>query len=233
MSGVRPENPGTKAADSVSAVRWVEFLALFVGLPLGLALLAPGKPVLPALWIATAVIGVVLAFDRTFDRGAFAASRLRAADGRRLLVRWAVAAVALTGILLLAKPEYLLQLPRERPVVWALVMVLYPLLSVVPQAIVYRAFLFHRYGGLFPSPRARLAAAAFAFGFAHIVFLNPWALAFTLAGGWLFAGTYVRTGSLWASAVEHALYGCFLMTVGWGRFFYHGSIATAGAWAGK
>ncbi len=233
MSGVRPENAGTESADLRSAARWVEFLALFAGLPLALAAFSPGRPVLPALWIATAIIGAALAFDHTFDRGAFAVSRLRAAGGRRLLVRWAVASAALTGILLLAKPEYLLQLPRERPVVWALVMVLYPLLSVVPQAIVYRAFLLHRYGGLFPSPRARLAAAALAFGFAHIVFLNPWALAFTLVGGWLFAGTYVRTGSIWASAIEHALYGCFLMTVGWGRFFYHGSIATAEALSGR
>jgi len=233
VPGVMTENPGPRAVGPVPAARWVEFLALFAGLPLALVALAPGRPVLPALWIATGVIGAALALDRTFDRGVFAASRLRAAGWRRILVRWAVAAAALTGILVLAKPEYLLQLPRERPRIWALVMVLYPLLSVVPQAVVYRAFLFHRHGGLFPSPRARLAAAAVAFALAHVVFLNPWALAFTLVGGWLFAGTYVRTGSLWASAIEHALYGCFLMTIGWGRFFYHGSIATAEAWAGR
>ncbi len=210
-----------------------EFFALFAGLPLALVWLAPGKPVLPALWIATAVIGVALARDRSFDRSAFGAARCRAAGWRRILVRWAVSAAVLTGILLLAKPEFLLQLPRERPALWGVVMVLYPALSVIPQAIVYRAFLFHRYAALFPSPTLRLAAAACAFGFAHIVFLNPWALAFTLVGGWIFAGTYVRTGSLWASAIEHALYGCFLMTVGWGRFFYHGSIATAEAWTGR
>jgi hypothetical protein len=28
--------------------------------------------------------------------------------------------------------------------------------------------------------------------------------------------------------VEHALYGCWLFTVGLGQYFYHGTIATVG-----
>ena len=43
----------------------------------------------------------------------------------------------------------------------------------------------------------------------------------TLVGGLLFAYRYTKTGSLLTSCVEHALYGCFLFTVGLGRFFYH------------
>lgn len=209
-----------------------EFLFLFAGLPLALALFARGRPVLPALWIATAVVGVCLARDRSFDRGVFRGGRCGPADRRRIMVRWLVSIAVLTGALLLVSPSALLHLPRERLALWGFLMVFYPALSVVPQAIVYRAFLLHRYAPLFPRPGVQLAAAALAFSAAHIVFLNPWAVAFTLIGGWFFTDTYLRTRSLWASALEHALYGCFLITIGWGRFFYAGSLGTAQAWTG-
>jgi hypothetical protein len=32
------------------------------------------------------------------------------------------------------------------------------------------------------------------------------------------------TGSLLTSSIEHALYGCWLFTVGLGQFFYHGRV---------
>ena len=38
-------------------------------------------------------------------------------------------------------------------------------------------------------------------------------------------GTYRRTGSLLFSGIEHALYGDFLFTIGWGSFFYEGTQA--------
>jgi membrane protease YdiL (CAAX protease family) len=54
----------------------------------------------------------------------------------------------------------------------------------------------------------------------HIVFRNPLAMALTFAGGILFAWRYEKTGSLFVSSFEHALYGCFLFTIGLGRYFY-------------
>src|SRR6516165_6773359 len=48
-------------------------------------------------------------------------------------------------------PSAFLNLPRSNPLLWGLVMVLYPLLSVYPQGIIYRAFLFDRYRSLYGS----------------------------------------------------------------------------------
>jgi len=45
----------------------------------------------------------------------------------------------------------------------------------------------------------------------------------------LFAARYAETGSLATSSFEHALYGCWLFTVGLGQYFYHGTIASIGA----
>ena len=73
-----------------------------------------------------------------------------------------------------------------------------------------------------------ILASAAAFAFLHIIFRNGLAVALTFAGGLLFAARYAQTGSLAASTFEHALYGCWLFTVGLGQFFYHGTIATVG-----
>jgi membrane protease YdiL (CAAX protease family) len=73
-----------------------------------------------------------------------------------------------------------------------------------------------------------ILASAAAFAFLHIVFRNSLAMALTVAGGLLFAARYSETGSLATSSVEHALYGCWLFTVGLGQYFNQGTIATMG-----
>ena len=118
---------------------------------------------------------------------------------------------------------------RQHPGFWAVVMVAYPVVSVYPQGLLYRAFFFDRYAALFPGKWATILASAAAFAFLHIVFRNWLAVALTFAGGLLFAARYADTGSLAASSFEHALYGCWLFTVGLGQFFYHGTISTLGS----
>ncbi len=120
-------------------------------------------------------------------------------------------------------PEYFLRLPRQDPRLWLLIMGLYPLLSVWPQEVLYRAFLFERYHTLLPTAFARITASAQAFGFAYIIFLNWFAIILTTAGGALFALDYERHRSLRLTCLEHSLYGCLIFTLGLGRFFYTGT----------
>jgi hypothetical protein len=37
----------------------------------------------------------------------------------------------------------------------------------------------------------------------------------------MFLASYKRTGSLLFSSLEHALYGDFIFTIGWGQYFFH------------
>jgi membrane protease YdiL (CAAX protease family) len=102
-------------------------------------------------------------------------------------------------------------------------MLLYPLLSVYPQELLYRGFFFHRYAPLFGSGRGMLLASALSFGFVHIIFRNTLAVFLCVSGGLLFALTYNQSGSLLLACLEHALFGNFLFTIGLGQFFYHRS----------
>lgn len=199
----------------------MEFVLLFVGLPMALAAGPRGRPVLPVLWGAALMCGLYLARGAPMARFEF--RRLHGL-GRYLpgiLARWLATAAVLTVALLVWSPHALFLFPRRRPGIWLLVMLLYPLLSVLPQNLVYRSFLFQRYRPLFPRATQRLLASTFAFGLVHIVFRNPWAILLALTGGWLFARTYARSRSFWLAALEHALYGNLLFTIGIGRFFYH------------
>ena len=198
----------------------LEFLVLFVALPLALFLhLDAVLPPLALLWIAAAAGLVVLLRDPTFDR-----HRLwNAAPLRRqipqVLALFAAGVVVLTVLVYQYEPALFLGLPRHHPAAWLLLMVLYPVSSVYPQSLVYRAFLFHRYRSLLESPRLMILVSALAFSFAHIVFHNWIAVALTIPGGILFARRYADTRSLAVSGLEHALYGCLLFTLGLGPFF--------------
>jgi membrane protease YdiL (CAAX protease family) len=136
-----------------------------------------------------------------------------------VLVRALVVSAGLLVLTAIVAPDALFSFPRTRPVVWAVVMVLYPL-SAYAQEIVFRTFFFHRYGGLFRSARHRIVASGLVFGWAHIVVNNLAAVVLSAIAGILFASTYERSRSTLLVSIEHALYGDFVFTVGLGSLFY-------------
>lgn len=203
-----------------------EFLALFIGLPLALFFgLATSLPPLPILWVVAAYCLVVLLRDPTFDRRQlWNASPLRQ-QLPQILALFA-AGVAIVAILVRQyAPNLFLVLPRTHPRLWEFIIVGYPMFSVYPQGLIYRSFFFHRYRPLLQvSPETRswilILTSAGTFALMHILFHNWIALALTFPGGILFAVRYCNTRSLYVSSLEHALYGCFLFTIGLGQFFY-------------
>jgi len=180
----------------------LEFSSIFVAVPLLVyGRVVPNAPI-PYLVVAGVCAFAFLRHDPRFDQ-----SRL---------FSWGHAAPFLLPLLLFS-------LVRRAPLFWVAIMLLYPLLSVYPQELLYRAFFFHRYQPLFGSGWGMLLASAFAFGFAHVILGNWISVVLCLIGGLLFALTYQHSGSLLLTCLDHALFGNFIFTVGLGQFFYHGS----------
>ena len=207
----------------------LEFLILFVALPLAYRFSPVRIPALPLLWIVTAYAWWQLLRDRRFDRTLL--WNAAALPGRLIAILTIFVVVAF--LLWLGVHRFAPQLEwsfvRQHPAFWGVVMVVYPVLSVYPQGLLYRAFFFSRYAAFFPERWTMIVASAAAFAFLHIIFRNWLAVALTFAGGLVFAARYAETGSLATSSLEHALYGCWIFTVGLGQFFYHGTIATVGS----
>jgi uncharacterized protein len=202
-----------------------EFLVLYLALPLGYRFSPVSVPALPVLWAVSGYALWQLLRDPRFDRAQlWNFGQLTSHLGAILLIFLAVALVLWLGVHRFA-PALEWSFVRRQPLFWTIVMVAYPVLSVYPQGLLYRAFFFERYRLLFPGHWTMIFASAAAFGFLHIIFRNPLAVALTFAGGLLFAFRYAQTGSLAASSFEHALYGCWIFTVGLGQYFYHGTFA--------
>lgn len=203
-----------------------EFILLFVGLPLTLFFhSAMAWPRIPVLWAGSVYCIFVLWRDPTFNR-----RQLWNISGVRsqlvqILALFATGVVVIGALVRVYAPQLFLIFPRTHPLFWLFVMVTYPVFSVYPQGLVYRAYLLHRYRPLLQPdptgpPSLLIFASAAAFALMHVVFHNWIAIALTFPGGVLFARHYLNSKSLFAVSLEHALYGCFLFTIGLGQFFY-------------
>jgi membrane protease YdiL (CAAX protease family) len=200
----------------------VEFIILFIGLPTAHRFGWLPIPVIALLVISAAGCWLALRWKNRVVWSDLVRGKVPGAEWRRVLTIYALAVPLLVLLLWLFRPHALLSLFSRHPSLWGFVMVAYPLVSVFPQEVIYRVFLFNRYPALFGNGVWAILASSVVFSFGHIAFHNWLAVALTLLGGWLFATTYRRTSCLWLVVVEHVLYGWAIFTIGYGEFFLDG-----------
>lgn len=211
-------------ADTVRPRFWlgVEFAALYIGAPLAIALFLPGRWLFEALALFS-IVGLLLLW-RTGGFGWHSLVR----GWRRLPTVEAVGialATLLAGvaILSLTQPEALFGIVRHRPEMLILIWSFYPLLSALPQELIFRPLFFHRYGALLPAGQGAIMANAAVFSFAHLMYWSWIVAIMTFVGGWIFARAYLRHGfpTAW---LLHAIAGNVLFAVGMGAYFYTGNV---------
>lgn len=139
-----------------------------------------------------------------------------------ILLRFIIASALLLALVYVFVPEKAFSLPRERPDIWWKVMTLYPLLSAVPQEFIFCTYFFARYQSLFKNQTMLLWVGSAVFAYAHVLYINPVAPVLSLAAGYFFAQTYMKTRSLALVSLEHALYGNMIFTIGLGSYFFAG-----------
>lgn len=204
---------------------WFECIAIFVVIPLLLWLRLVNTPlILIPVFIVCIPATVWLARKYGLSRATFWSGNIRAERNqlRKIAKRFLVISALLFAILFIGYPDHLFDMPRKTPLFWLLLMVVYPLFSVYPQELLYRAFFLHRYQPLFNKQHHLLLLNAILFGWMHVVFHNVLAVVFTLVAGWFFADTYHKTKSLRLACLEHALYGNLIFTLGYGEAFLFG-----------
>jgi membrane protease YdiL (CAAX protease family) len=211
--------------------RLLEIALLFVLLPLVLAWFLPSRVLFGVLW-AMALYAWLMMRSRhvpherpsiLWDWPALRAWGL----WKPILLRFVLAVPILIGVTYWLLPDRLFSFPLERPGIWLMVMMLYPILSVIPQEFLYRSFFFARYACVFTRQNTMIFASGLLFGYAHVVLLNWPAVLLSAVGGVYFSQTYAKRRSLALVCAEHALYGCFVFTVGLGWFFYRGGARAA------
>lgn len=204
---------------------WIELVLFTLVIPVAIMHFHLIRYMIPMLWgIAVYCLAVhrITTGERLRDVWRF--REISRESGKAMLRMLALSMLFLAAATAVLLPDRLFSFVLERPAFWALVMVLYPLISVLPQEIIFRLFFFERYKNIFSRAQVMVLASGLAFGFAHVIFENWVAPLLTAIGGILFAMTYSRRKSLALVSLEHALYGDFIFTIGLGFYFYHGSV---------
>ncbi len=202
-------------------LRRVEFLLVFFLAPLIYAFFRESSPIY-FLVILALFSGIVLYRNNDFRNEIFTNKAHWLKDMPRVMKQFLGISLALICVIYIFLPGQLFYCLRQHFTLWLSLMIIYPLLAVYPQELIYRAFLFHRYRHIAGEERYLIHFSAVAFAFGHIIYFHPISVLLTLFGGYLFSWTYVKTRSLLAVSFEHALYGCLMYTVGLGRYFYTG-----------
>lgn len=199
--------------------RWLEWIAVFVVMPTALMMVDDRRLVFGLLWGAAFAGGAWLWRN---DRACFSVWPTRRQLGMALLLCLPVALFIFTAAYHLVLERFL-SLPRDNPYLFAMIALLYPFLSALPQEVFYRGFFFERYRAIFPDTRVMIVMSSLAFALAHLAFGNVVALGVGFLGGLLFALSYARTRSLPLVVLEHAVYGLIVFASGLGWFFYLGA----------
>ncbi|WP_323767360.1 type II CAAX endopeptidase family protein [Antarctobacter sp.] len=203
---------------------WVEFIGLFAVIPLVIAVAFPPNVMFPLLFGFTALGLVLLHLTPGFEWRSLALGAGRI--DWRLVAGFGAATTAIgLAVVLLTAPEAAFALLRINPLLMLMIALLYPVLSALPQELVFRPLFFRRYGGLLPrGDWAPLVLNAALFSFAHLMYWNWIVAAMTFSGGLIFAWAYERRGSFAEAVVLHSLSGVILFALGLGVFFYSGNV---------
>jgi membrane protease YdiL (CAAX protease family) len=214
---------GTPQITAERARLVAEFAAIFVVAPIVMAFALPPNLLHPLFLCVVAVAIGLLAVTPDF-RWRELLHGWRSLDWREIGFVAALTAVASLIFVLWLVPDALFRLPRRAPGFWLLLMVLYPILSALPQELVFRALFFRRYAALFADARVALLVNGGVFALAHLLFWSPVTLSMTFVGGVLFARGYLGRGGFPQAVVMHAICGLIVFTAGLGVFFYHGAM---------
>ena len=113
----------------------------------------------------------------------------------------------------------LFNLPKNYFFIWVAVILIYPILSVIPQEIIFRVLFFERYSCLFKNQFLYLILNSLIFAYIHLVFQNFHAFFITLITSPIFAHAYLNK-SFKTCFLIHTVGGQLVFTYGLGEYFY-------------
>ena len=193
----------------------IEFLIVFVLLPVSFALEYPFKiKMVIGVFGFFYIIFVLLKVERKKNK--IEPNLNFKVFIKQTILKLLTIAFVTTLFVWFTNKELLFNVLLNKPKLWLVILFVYSFFSVYPQELIYRTFYFQRYKTLFENQNLFILINAIVFSLAHLLFKNTLVLILTFVGGLLFAFTYNKTKSTVLVSIEHAIYGCWLFTVGMG-----------------
>lgn len=119
---------------------------------------------------------------------------------------------------------YFIEFTKNYTKLWLIVLLFYPIISVVPQEIIYRHFFFSRYQKIVNNKKQLILLNSILFSYAHIIFFNIESIILSFLGSIIFCYTYIKH-SLLMCILIHMILGQFILTSKLGKYFYTGTVS--------
>jgi uncharacterized protein len=117
-----------------------------------------------------------------------------------------------------------LRFAATNPGYLAVILIFYPIVSALPQELVFRVLWFRRYSAILPGGWPGIVLNAAVFSLAHLMYWSGIVAAMTFAGGLAFAWAYRQRGSFLMAVAMHALAGQIVFALGLGMFLYSAAV---------
>ncbi|WP_424493579.1 type II CAAX prenyl endopeptidase Rce1 family protein [Salinimicrobium sp. GXAS 041] len=197
--------------------RVFEFLLFFIFIPfITVEFLEGWWKIIPLLLIALFFLGMLLN-DPGFDKKRFV--RFDIEYFRKSIPRIIAISILLVWFTFWIFPHLFMKYPLESFYKYLITFFLYPVVSVLPQEIIYRMYFFHRYKSIVPERYLLMLSNAIIFALTHFIYGNWVAPIATFLVSWIFIFNYLKSKSLLNVSLEHYIYGLIMFTVGFGHFF--------------
>ncbi len=200
-----------------------EFATLYIAAPIVMAVALPAAWMFPAL-VTITLLGMSLL---TGTPGFCWRDLARATPWRywRIMAAFTAVTLLVAGAVMLATaPDRLFALARQCPLFLLLIVLLYPVLSALPQELVFRVLFFRRYGALLPAQTPAILLNAALFSLAHLMYWSWIVTAMTFCGGLFFAWAYAVRRNFALALLLHCIAGWIIFTIGLGIHFYSGNV---------
>ena len=172
--------------------RWVELIALFVGVPFLPAVCLPPRALYPVLAVS-GFLGIIMLH---FTRG------LRWCE---ILTLGLATFLASSFFCWLILPERLWFILIQASQVMLWIAIVYPIVQVVPQELIYRALFFGRYGNMFSSRKQAIFVNALLFTFGHLMYWHPIVFIASFFGSVIFPHAYFRPRGFIQACALHGI----------------------------
>ena len=201
----------------------LELFLFYLAAPVAIAVFLPASSMFTALFALSAVGLVLLQFTHGFQWRSLRANmaEVRAIETAKFAL---IMLFVCLGIIYLTAPDSAFGLLRRSPLMMLVIAIGYPILSVLPQELVFRPLFFRRYGGILPDGRAAIWINAALFSLAHLMYWSWIVAGMTFVGGLLFAWAYETKGSFSLAVVLHSVAGVVIFLTGMGLYFYSGNV---------
>jgi membrane protease YdiL (CAAX protease family) len=197
----------------------VELVILYIIFPLFVAFNPWKIPLMLILMTAGIGVWLLLKYDKSFDNTLF----INWKEGKKILkpmlIMFLLSSIIMVALIFIIDKDKAFYLIKFKWWLLVIISIFYPIFSVIPQSLIYRALFFHRYDKLFGNPYLKIILSAAFFSFGHILYKNWLVLLLAFVAGLIFSIHYYKSKSLAWNVVEHSLYGVVLFGSGLGYFF--------------